>query len=83
MLCFQHFNSTIVRLKHFALVDQTRVIKFQFYNSPIKTDKLHIDEAGGTEFQFYNSPIKTFLFDVQYYNAVKFQFYNSPIKTWW
>ena len=53
------FNSMIVRLKVVYNVSPHGSTTFQFYDSPIKSDKQIRDAEGRIVFQFYDSPIKS------------------------
>ena len=76
------FNSMIVRLKVPAGACMfVYIVRFQFYDSPIKSGfyPFHVNKS--PMFQFYDSPIKSsnssqFLAEKQ-----RFQFYDSPIKS--
>ena len=53
------FNSMIVRLKGCGkILERDRVLRFQFYDSPIKSPIHHAGNGYGDRFQFYDSPIK-------------------------
>ena len=54
------FNSMIVRLKGLiSCVDENNVMRFQFYDSPIKRGPCASWRCRGSKFQFYDSPIKS------------------------
>ena len=49
----------IVRLKDIYLQEKHVTIKFQFYDSPIKSIALGQYSLAEAKFQFYDSPIKS------------------------
>ena len=56
-------------------------MKFQFYDSPIKSMTEYGKYVEPEKFQFYDSPIKRFYTPVSDNSVLLFQFYDSPIKS--
>ena len=54
---------------------------FQFYDSPIKSERQLPFVSLHTWFQFYDSPIKSILLSHAKQVRTRFQFYDSPIKS--
>ena len=80
-LQYAGFNAMIVRLKgFFDNVSMVTQFLFQFYDSPIKSDRKERHSKRVCAFQFYDSPIKRQQRLLRYTEIIQFQFYDSPIK---
>ena len=72
----------IVRLKGPAGVCMfVYIVRFQFYDSPIKSIFSEVKPVSLVRFQFYDSPIKRFSQAREQFPVRGFQFYDSPIKS--
>ena len=77
----QDFNSTIVRLKDASSLERIIFIRFQFYDSTIKSMFENGFECGFSIFQFYDSTIKSDGEVMTVGTPAEFQFYDSTIKS--
>ena len=78
---FVYLHSTVVLLKVNAIKSvTTRVWKFTFYCSSIKSLKMVLLSMGLEIFTFYCSSIKSFSSNAKSNSSLKFTFYCSSIK---
>ncbi len=76
-----HFNSTMVRLKHWLLTLFTfTTFEFQFHNGSIKAGKRQHCHGRRGRFQFHNGSIKADWQPAYLATAAVFQFHNGSIK---